>query len=184
METMYGAVGALLDMRREMQDRYHNPLFEVDVPTLNLGRICGGDNPNRICGDCRLGFEIRALPGMDIAELQAEIERRLRPLAERDGISMQLEHFAVPSFVTAENSELLSMCEQLTGHSRTPVSFATEAPFLQEMGMEVAVLGPGSIDQAHQPDEYLALDRIDPTLKTLSRLIDHCCLQEQPIADR
>jgi acetylornithine deacetylase len=56
------------------------------------------------------------------------------------------------------------------------VAFATEAPYLQQLGMDVVVLGPGDIDVAHQPDEYLALDRIQPTIKFLSQLIGRCCL--------
>jgi len=56
------------------------------------------------------------------------------------------------------------------------VSFGTEAPFFDRLGMETLVLGPGDIAQAHQPDEYLALDRIPPTLDLLRGLIRRFCM--------
>jgi len=57
------------------------------------------------------------------------------------------------------------------------VAFATEAPYLQQLGCETLVLGPGDIACAHQPDEYLDLDRIEPTVRLLRAMIDHYCLQ-------
>lgn len=56
------------------------------------------------------------------------------------------------------------------------VSFATEAPFFNQLGMETLVLGPGDIAQAHQPDEYLALDRIRPTIDLLRSLTRRFCV--------
>ena len=68
------------------------------------------------------------------------------------------------------------MCERLTGHQAEAVAFATEAPWLQKLGLETLVLGPGSIDQAHQPDEYLDLAQVNPTISLLKQLIRHFCL--------
>jgi acetylornithine deacetylase len=56
------------------------------------------------------------------------------------------------------------------------VAFGTEAPFLQDMGIDTIVLGPGDIEQAHQPDEYLALDRVQPCINLLRQFISHYCL--------
>lgn len=176
LESMHKAIGALLDLRRELQARYDNPLFAVSQPTMNLGCIHGGDNTNRICGDCRLDFELRPLPGMNLDDIQAEIERRVYPLRESDGVEVRLEHFKVPPFATPANSELLKLCEQLTEHRPEAVSFATEAPYLADLGMEVVVMGPGNIEQAHQPDEFLELNSIEPSIGTLEALIRHFCL--------
>ena len=175
MHTMHDALSALRALQAELKERYSNPLFAVDYPTLNLGCIHGGDNPNRICGQAELGFEIRPLPGMDIDELHQTIEHRLRGLGEAEGTTLSLEHFGVPPFAADEQSELLAYCEKLTGHRHGSVAFATEAPYLQELGMDVLVLGPGNIDQAHQPDEYLATKRIEPLIGYLSQLIGKYC---------
>ncbi len=79
-------------------------------------------------------------------------------------------------FEQAAQSELVQLAETLTGHSAEAVAFATEAPFLQQLGMETIVMGPGSIDRAHQPDEYLELDQIQPCIALLQQCIRHYCL--------
>ena len=176
METLHEVLGELLTLRNELRDNYHNPLFTVAYPTMNLGCIHGGNNPNRICGQCELGFEIRPLPGMDMGKLQQTIRERIMPYEQKNGVSISLNHYNVPAYSAAPDSKLAKICETLTNHTSEAVSFATEAPYLSQLGMDVMVLGPGNIEQAHQPDEYLALDRIKPTVNFLSQLISRCCL--------
>ncbi len=83
LEGMCAVMEALLAWRGELQVRHRNPAFQVPVPTLNLGHIHGGDNPNRICGECELHVDLRPLPGMEIEALRQELHRRLgdRPQA-------------------------------------------------------------------------------------------------------
>lgn len=176
METMHKVLGELLTLRNELRDQHHNPLFTVDYPTMNLGCIHGGNNPNRICGQCELGFEIRPLPGMNMAALQKTISDRILPLEQQDQVSIAINHYHVPAYAAAPDSTMVELCESLTNHTCGSVSFATEAPYLHQLGMDVVVLGPGNVAQAHQPDEYLALDRIRPTIDFLTQLIGRCCL--------
>ncbi|MFP8968623.1 acetylornithine deacetylase [Pokkaliibacter sp. CJK22405] len=180
MEAMHSVMSELLGYRQDLQARYKNADFQVQVPTLNFGCIHGGDNPNRICGECELEFDLRALPGMDNDELFAQMEQRLAPVAERHQV--KLEFFPlfphIPAFANQREMELVQRCEQLTGSAAESVAFATEGPFLQRMGMETIILGPGSIDQAHQPDEFLALDQIRPAVNLLQSLIRHYCLKQ------
>ena len=175
MESMQRVLGQLMALRDQMQQQKH-PGFTIDYPTLNLGCIKGGDNANRICGDCSLAFEIRPLPGMDMDKLQQDIEQHIDRIALADNVDWELQKLLVPPFCAQDQSEIVALCEKLTGHHRQSVAFATEAPYLQQLGMDVVVLGPGDIDVAHQPDEYLAMDRIKPTIDFLSQLIGHCCL--------
>lgn len=117
-----------------------------------------------------------ALPGMDIDELHQQLEQRLLVLGSDEGTDLSLQHLvSVPPFACPGQSELLRYCEQLTGHGAGAVAFATEAPYLQELGMDVLVMGPGDIDQAHQPNEYLATRRLQPMTDYLSQLINHYC---------
>ena len=67
LEAMHTVIGTLLSWRNELQKNFRDPLFAVPVPTLNLGHIHGGDNPNRICAECELHIDLRPLPGMDVA---------------------------------------------------------------------------------------------------------------------
>ncbi|MCG8517576.1 MAG: acetylornithine deacetylase [Pseudomonadales bacterium] len=179
LEGMHQAMSELLALRADWQARYRNPAFEVAVPTLNLGCIHGGDNPNRICRRCELHFDLRPLPGMAMTELREAILERLQPLAQARQLDLTFEPLfdGVPPFETAADAELVKACEALTGHRAEAVAFATEAPWLQKLGMETLVLGPGSIDQAHQPDEFLALSHVAPTVTLLRQLIQRFCLE-------
>lgn len=178
LEGMHEALGELLSLRSVWQEKYRNPNFRVEVPTMNLGCIHGGDNPNRICANCELHFDLRPLPGMDMASLRQAILDKLQPVAERRELSMVFEPLfdGVPPFETPADAQLVRACEKLTGHTAHAVAFATEAPWLQKLGLETLVMGPGSIDQAHQPDEFLELSQLDPTVRILKGLIKQFCL--------
>ncbi|ANI12702.1 acetylornithine deacetylase [Pseudomonas citronellolis] len=178
LEAMHAAIGELLALRAQWQKEYNNPQFGVPQPTLNLGCIHGGDNPNRICGQCALEFDLRPLPGMDPQALRRAIGERLQPLAERFAVRLDYQPLfpAVPPFEQAADSELVRLAERLSGHSAEAVAFGTEAPYLQQLGCQTLVLGPGDIACAHQPDEHLELARIPPTVELLRGLIQHYCL--------
>lgn len=177
LEAMHEMITALLVFRQELQHQFHNPHFSIDVPTLNLGVIHGGDNPNRICGHCALEFDVRLLPGMASESLRGAIQELLLPIAVRHRVEFSFNPlFPGAEAFTNEHSELVDTCAKLTGHAPEAVAFATEAPFLQALGMDTVVLGPGSIDVAHQPDEYMALDQVQPCIDLLRQLVTRYCL--------
>lgn len=178
LEGMYLILGELLAFQAELRDRLRNPAFKVDYPTLNLGAIHGGDNPNRICGCCETLIDIRPLPGMDLDDLHAELIGRLAPvLAGREGISLEVRRSfdGLPPFETPADAEMVKVAEELSEMEAGAVAFGTEAPFLSRLGMETVVMGPGHIDQAHQPDEYMPLDHIRPGVNLLARMIERFC---------
>jgi acetylornithine deacetylase len=169
----------LCSFRADMKERYRDPAFEVDYPTLNLGCIHGGDNPNRICDHVDLSFDVRVLPGMDNALVMHEIDERLRPKLEDLGLSAELKllHPWVQPFESS-GDDLAVVMQDLTGSEPRSVAFATEAPFLTELGLETVVMGPGSIDQAHQPNEYVDLKQLDPSVAIIRALIGKYCQPE------
>ncbi|MEN8108669.1 MAG: acetylornithine deacetylase [Pseudomonadota bacterium] len=177
LEAMHTVLSALLAWRHDLQEKYRDPLFAVPVPTLNLGHIHGGDNPNRICPDCELQFDLRPLPGMSISELRHDIHRLVRDSLQGSGIRVEFEALfeGIPAMETDRDARIVQLAEQLTGHSAGAVAFGTEAPYLQQLGMQPVVLGPGDIEQAHQPDEFLATDRLQPTIRLLQQLVKSIC---------
>ncbi|AOE88026.1 acetylornithine deacetylase [Pseudomonas sp. TCU-HL1] len=179
LDAMHAVMSDLIELRGEWQQEFRNPQFTVPQPTLNLGCIHGGDNPNRICGQCSLEFDLRPLPGMNPETLRAVIRQRLRPVAEHYQVKIDFKPLfpAVPPFEQSPESDLVRLAERLTGHTAQAVAFGTEAPYLQQLGCETLVLGPGDIACAHQPDEHLELSRIEPTVALLRQLIQHYCLQ-------
>ncbi|WP_110970763.1 acetylornithine deacetylase [Pseudomonas huaxiensis] len=184
LEAMHQVMGALMELRQQWQREYNNSQFSVPQPTLNFGCIHGGDNPNRICGQCALEFDLRPLPGMDPQVLRAAIRGKLAPLAEQHQVKIDYAPLfpEVPPFEQSADAELVQLAERLTGHVAEAVAFGTEAPYLQRLGCETLVLGPGDIACAHQPGEYLELSRLDPTVRVLRELIQHYCLS--PAAGR
>lgn len=178
MDVMHSVLGDLMSFRQQLARDFNHAGFEVNVPTMNLGCIHGGDNPNRICGQCELQFDVRALPGMDNAGLRDDIAALIAGVAHRHEVQIDYQPLVdgVPAYEQAADSELVKAAEKLTGHTAGSVAFGTEAPFFQGMGMETIVLGPGSIDQAHQPDEYMELHQIKPCVKLLSQLIERFCI--------
>jgi acetylornithine deacetylase len=178
LDAMHAAMNELMALRNDWQTRYRNAQFAVDMPTMNFGYIHGGDNPNRICGCCELQFDVRPLPGMRIDTLQSEIDaclQRVDTLGNRLTIERVPLMQAILPFEEPANSDLVRTLEKLTGYSAESTAFGTEAPFLQQLGMQTVIYGPGDIAQAHQPDEYLALNRIQPTVAILQGLIQHYC---------
>jgi acetylornithine deacetylase len=180
LEAMHRVIGALLDWRAELQSNNINDLFAVPVPTLNLGHIHGGDNPNRICADCELQLDLRPLPGMQIDELRAELHHRTSQALADSGIEVHFEALfdGIPAMETPADAAIIRLAERLTGHAPGAVAFGTEAPYLSRLGMETVVLGPGNIEQAHQPDEYIAMDTLKPTVNLLKELIKSVCVTD------
>jgi acetylornithine deacetylase len=178
LDVMHDVITDLKQFRQQLQQHHQHAGFVIDVPTLNLGCIHGGDNPNRICGHCELEFDIRTLPGMSLDDLRSDIDQQLTLIAEKNNIIIERHSLfaGIEAFEQNTDSDLIRAVEKLTGMPADSVAFATEAPFLQSMGMDVVVMGPGSIDQAHQPDEYIDLTHIQPAIKTLQALIKKFCL--------
>jgi len=178
IEIMVLVINQLQKLKAQLTENYQNTAFEVPEPTLNLGAIAGGDNANRICGHCHLDIDMRALPGIKDEELVQWLAEALAILAEKypGRITFEELHPSSPSFEQSSDSDLVSTAEQLSGHTCCAVNYATEAPYIQQLGCQTIVLGPGSINQAHQPDEYLCFSQISATEQILLNLIQKYCL--------
>jgi len=178
LEGMHEFIGELFNYRDGLQQKYRDPAFEIPTPTLNLGHIHGGDNSNRICGDCELLIDIRYLPNMSIEQLILDIRELAESVAERRDLSSecQLLGDGLAAMDTAEASEIAQYLTFATGKTASSVAFGTEAPYYNRMQTETIVIGPGSINQAHQPDEFLPVEQIDPTIDLLKNLIYKFCL--------
>ena len=178
LDGMRLVLNELEQFKQELINKYINHDFVVPVPTLNLGHIHGGDNPNRICTECELHIDVRPLPGMQIESLREELHTRIIKIAQT--LELKSEFTAlfdgVPAFKTDEQSKIVQLTQELSNKKAMTVAFGTEAPYFNAMGMETIVLGPGSIDQAHQQNEYLSLDAIQPTIKLLQNAIQEICM--------
>ena len=176
LDTMHAVIADLLIYRQELASTYTNPTLEINIPTLNLGCLNAGDSPNRICETAELQIDVRLMPGMEIEELATTIQHRLVETIASHGTRLSIARInEVPAYQTSGDGDLARTLASLCGRPPGTVAFGTEAPFLQSLGMETVVFGPGSINQAHQPNEYLDLNQLSPARETLEKVIQHYC---------
>ncbi len=179
LEGMHKVMQAILNWRTELQAQHQDKTFTVPYPTLNLGHVHGGDNPNRICGECDLHIDLRPLPGMSTDNLREQLDQRIAQALHDTDLKFErtpLIHGTEPMFTDA-NAEIVRCAEELTGHSAQSVAYCTEAPYMNQLGMQTIVMGPGHIEQAHQPDEYLDMEQIQPAVDLISKMINRFCIQ-------
>lgn len=178
LDTMHAVMSALMSFREQLAQQHQHPGFAVNVPTLNLGCMRAGDNPNRICGHAELQIDLRLLPGMDSEAIHKQLEQRCHDAAvgSNTHVTVSTVYPPVPPFESSAEGALTKSLAQLSGRTPGTVAFGTEAHFLQTLGMQTVVWGPGHIDQAHQPDEYLEQSHILPAIDTLQKVIGQYCL--------
>lgn len=155
--------------------------FMPPFSTLQVGLIEGGTAKNIIPRRCQLTWETRLLPDADPGEAEARIgayaEARapiMQAVAPDTGISTRCTN-RVPGLKPDPGSPAESLALVLARANGTAaVSYATEAGFFQEAGMPAVICGPGSIDQAHKPNEFIALSELEKCEAFLDRLAAHC----------
>ncbi|CCN85551.1 acetylornithine deacetylase [Vibrio nigripulchritudo SFn27] len=176
IEVMHEVLFALMKLRDDLIKAYHHPGFDIPNPTLNLGHIHGGDSANRICGCCELHYDVRPLPGISIDGLDNMLREALKEVEAKwpGRIEIKPLHEPIPGYECDHEHPFIEGMERICEQPSETVNYCTEAPFLQQL-CPTLVLGPGSIDQAHQPDEFLAFEFIDPTIKILDRAIHQYC---------
>lgn len=177
IEVMHKVITKLLILKEQLKNKYSINHFKIPYPTLNLGNIHGGDNANRICGCCEMHIDMRPLPGLSVQELQALVLDATYDINQQypNSVSVIDLHEPIPAFTGSTDSALVKLAENIAGQKAVAVNYCTEAPFLQQLGCETIVMGPGSINQAHQPDEFLAMEKIKPSQQIISNLIKASC---------
>ncbi|GLS83542.1 acetylornithine deacetylase [Paraferrimonas haliotis] len=181
IEIMHKAIAQLLKLQQYLSENYRTDAFSVGYPTLNFGHINGGDAANRICGCCELHIDIRPLPGLALAELNALVEQFLSPLHQQHPNCIEVKELypGAEPFKGNNDSAFSDLVAKVSGQKPMAVNYATEAPYIQSLGCQTLVLGPGSIAQAHQPNEYLAMDQLQPSIDLFKQLVLQCCAKSE-----
>jgi len=127
-------------------------------------------------------MDMRPLPGMSIDLLDQLLHARLSELQKRypNAIAIEAMHPPIPGYACAADATLVKLAERISGHAAEPANYCTEAPFVNQLGCETIVMGPGSIAQAHQPDEFIRLDEIKPALSQLKSIMENLCFNLKP----
>ena len=178
------AVAFLKSLARRHQDQGpYDRGFDIAHTTVHTGVIRGGTALNVIPHDCAFDFEFRHLPGDDPDRLLREFEDYLKSRLEPE---MRAVHAAagfiieplsaIPVLDTGPEAEVVALAQELSGsHEIGKVSFGTEASQFHRAGIPTVVCGPGSIAQAHKPNEYVTLDQMAQCEAFLRRLMKRMC---------
>ena len=153
--------------------------FDPPFSTLSVGTVTGGEARNIIAGECRIDWEVRALPGEDphilCARVMDFIEAELLPAMKAgDPACAITTHMLsdVPPLQARTPSVAAALVGRLwTNEPPRVISFGTDGPFFQQAGMDVIVIGPGGMAQMHQPDEFITEMAMDEGLTFLDRLL-------------
>lgn len=176
IELMHESITQLMGLRDTLKTRYRHEGFAIPYPTMNFGHINGGDASNRICACCELHMDLRPLPGLTLNELEGLVLEALAPVSERwpGRVNVSQLHPPIPGYECPADHRLVKVVEKLLGTETSIVNYCTEAPFIQTL-CPTLVLGPGSINQAHQPDEYIDTAFIKPTRELITQVVQHFC---------
>jgi acetylornithine deacetylase len=162
--------------------------FDPPGTTLNIGTIAGGTAVNMIARECRIHWEFRPVPGIDpasvVARLEAFVAAEILPrMRAVDPAASVITHLDVssPPLERDPHSPAERLARRLTGANEAgTASFMCEAGLYRQAGIPAVVCGPGSIAQAHQPDEFVEIAQLESCTGFLTRLADWAASGEAP----
>ncbi|PTE06332.1 acetylornithine deacetylase [Mesorhizobium helmanticense] len=169
----------LMDLGEELKGRaMAGSRFDPPWATIQVGRISGGAGRNIIAGHCSVEWEMRPVQPSDAAfvkeSLETFIRQQLLPSMKAVSPAAAIETIIVgevEGLQVVAQSEARDIAFEITGaNSADVVAFGTEAGLFQEAGISAIICGPGSIEQAHKPNEFVDIDQLKSCLKMLARL--------------
>jgi acetylornithine deacetylase len=171
---------ALAALRRELEAETppNRELFpEVPYVPLNVGTVHGGSAINVVPDRCVVEVGFRPLPGVTLEELIERVSRAARTAAAPFEPAIERISASPPLLLDEASPIHRHLCGLVGQGAGASVSFATDAGWLQVLGMDCAIFGPGSIEVAHKPNEFLPKDEFAAARGLLARTVDHFCLE-------
>jgi acetylornithine deacetylase len=162
-------------------DSMPDEAYDVSHTTAHTGVIAGGTALNIVPDRCVVDCEFRVLPGEDadalVEELRTyardELQPRMQQVAPEAGIEIEV-FTEFPGLETPPDAEVTALAKRFAGtNGHGKVAFCTEAGrFHEVLGIPTVICGPGSIEQAHKPDEYLEKSQLDASDRFIARLVE------------
>ncbi len=182
----YGArlVARIKDMAEAQEaSGKRDALYDVPHSTMHTGLFTGGTSPNIVPHHAEISFECRNISADDpmtyineiVRYAHEELTPRMKRIEPTAGFSFELRP-NLPALETAPDHMAVTMAKRLAGRNdHAKVAYGTEASLFQNMaGIPSVVVGPGDIDQAHKPDEWILVSDLDKCNSFIRRLIDEC----------
>jgi len=168
---------------RDLADHFkaHGPydeFFDVPFTTMTTNQIQGGIAVNTIPELCEFAYEFRNLPGMSVDSIQSQVEAyvkgELLPRMQREFADARIEIEAgasAPALEASEEAAITQLVRALTAdQDKRKVAYGTEAGLFHNAGIPTVVCGPGSIEQAHKPNEFVELAQLEACERFLRKL--------------
>ena len=184
VEAAAEAVAYLKRMARRHRDSGpYDRGFDVAHTTVHTGVLHGGAALNIVPHDCTFDFEFRYLPGDDPQKLFEEfkayvthtLEPEMRAVYKDAGFDIQLMS-QIPSLDNSAETEVVALAQGLSGNFEAgKVSYGTEGSQFQRAGIATVICGPGSIEQAHKPNEFVSIEQIAQSETFIRGLMSHVC---------
>jgi acetylornithine deacetylase len=168
-------IRGMADEMQANEARYEG--FDVPFSTASVGQFQGGIADNVVPRDAWFHYEFRDLPTADVVSMQKQVlaqsdiaEAAMKKVAKEAGFSFETI-CEVPSFLGSAKDAITQLAQRLSGEATTTlVAFGTEAGVFKNAGISTVVCGPGSINQAHEPDEFVSLEQLARCEQFMQRL--------------
>jgi acetylornithine deacetylase len=168
---------------RDVADQFkangpYDEFYDVPFSTMTTNQISGGIAVNTIPELCEFNYEFRNLPGMTAESIQAKVQSyvtgELLPRMRREFADARIDIEtgpAAPALEASEQAAITALVRALTADQATrKVAYGTEAGLFQNLGIPTVVCGPGNIEQAHKPNEFVEISQLDACERFLRKL--------------
>ena len=182
IEPVGRMIVALTDLRTQLaNERPPNREHFSEVPfvPLNIAQVSGGSAINVVPDLCELNIGFRLLPGMESGPLLERIRETLRDALGETEYNLEVRYESPPMLLREDAHVYQTLCRHIAQEDTHSVSYATDAGWLQTMGFECVIWGPGSIEVAHKPNESMPIGQLDRAAQLVSEIIAKHCLSPE-----
>ncbi|MGH3994166.1 MAG: M20/M25/M40 family metallo-hydrolase, partial [Pseudonocardiaceae bacterium] len=179
IEPAARAIVALADLRHSMEAERpaHGEHFpEVPFAALNVGTVAGGSAMNVIPDRCVVEVGIRLLPEMSAEAMTARVRATVGDALPGEAFALEPLGLS-PAMMLGDDAEIhRRLCEAVGQQESRSVAFATDAGWLQTLGLRCVIFGPGSIEVAHRPNEFVPAAELRRAAEILEGLVHRRCV--------
>lgn len=170
-------------LREEFRAGPHDPGFDPPYSTIQVNQVEGGTGGNVVASACRFFWEMRVLPGVDGRAVLAGIERQvaaelvpaMQAVGPDCGVRFEVQA-RIPALAPGDLATEARVLRLLGQDRACAVPYGSEAGIFQLAGMSAVILGPGSIGQAHQPEEHVPAGQLQQCIGALKGLAQEFCV--------
>lgn len=167
----------LIQLAQHWSEHFQQPEFSVPFPTINLGTLNAGDSVNKVCSHVTLNFDVRPIPQLCEIEVENLLNQAIKRALSKFQVDYQLAALYPPvsSFHSSLSANQREVLQHQCGCHFSHENYVTEAGFFERLGIATVVLGPGSIQQAHQINEFISWQQLERAQRIYKQLLHHWC---------